>query len=194
MTTADPQPEHRQLHPLLKLALELGPLGLFFFANGRYGIFVATEVFMVAVVISLALNWLLARRLAIMPLVSGAVVLVFGTLTVVLQDDLFIKIKPTIINLLFGSALLAGLAFGKPLLELVFDGVVSLTEEGWKKLTVRWALFFFALALLNEVVWRTQTTDFWVSFKVFGILPITLVYSALQYPLMIRYAITKPKA
>ena len=148
---------------------------------------------MVAVVVALAANWLLVRRLAIMPLVSGAVVLVFGTLTVVLQDDLFIKIKPTIINSLFGTALLGGLAFGKPLLEMVFDGVMSLTEEGWKKLTVRWALFFFVLAILNEVVWRTQTTDFWVSFKVFGILPITLVFSALQYPLMMRYAITKPK-
>jgi intracellular septation protein len=194
MTTADSPTDPRHLHPLLKLALELGPLALFFFANSRYGIFVATEVFMVAVVVSLALNWLLARRLAIMPLVSGAVVLVFGTLTVVLQDDLFIKLKPTIINVLFGSLLLGGLAFRKPLLELVFDGVVTLTEEGWKKLTVRWAVFFFALAILNEVVWRTQTTDFWVSFKVFGILPITLVFSALQYPLMMRYAINKPKA
>jgi intracellular septation protein len=194
MTTADSPPEHRQLSPLLKLAFELGPLALFFFANGRYGIFVATEVFMVAVVASLAANWLMARRLAIMPLVSGVVVLVFGTLTVVLQDDLFIKLKPTIINVLFGTLLLGGLAFGKQLLALVFDGVVSLTEEGWKKLTVRWAVFFFALAILNEVVWRTQTTDFWVSFKVFGILPITLVFSAMQYPLMMRYAVNKPKA
>ncbi|ALK07958.1 septation protein A [Blastochloris viridis] len=193
MTTAETQPARRQLHPLLKLALELGPLGLFFFANGRYGIFIATQAFMVAVVIALAANWLLARRLAVMPLVSGAVVLVFGTLTVVLQDDVFIKIKPTIINVLFGTVLLGGLAFGKPLLELVFDGVVSLTNEGWKKLTVRWALFFFVLAVLNEVVWRTQTTDFWVSFKVFGILPLTLVFSALQYPLMMRHALNKPK-
>ena len=194
MTTAEVQPERATLHPALKIALEMGPLALFFFANARFGIFTATAVFMVAVIAALGLSWMLARRLAVVPLVSAAVVLVFGGLTIVLQDDLFIKLKPTILNTLFGSMLLVGLVFRKSFLALVFDGVINLTEEGWKKLTVRWALFLLVLAVLNELIWRTQTTDFWVAFKVFGILPLTVVFSALQYPLMMRYAIEKPKA
>jgi len=115
-------------------------------------------------------------------------VLVFGSLTLVLHDELFIKLKPTIIYVLFGAVLLGGLTVGKPLLGMVFDSVFHLTEEGWRKLTLRWALFFFALAILNEIVWRSQSTDVWIAFKVFGVVPLTFVFAALQYPLLTRYA------
>jgi intracellular septation protein len=198
-----------QLNPLLKLALDLGPLVLFFLANSRpalflplvspilpadiasgerVGIFVATAVFMVAIVAALAISYALTRHLPVMPLVTAAVVLVFGSLTLVLHDELFIKLKPTIIYVLFGAVLLGGLAFRKPLLGMVFDSVFHLTEEGWRRLTVRWALFFFALAILNEIVWRTQSTDVWVSFKVFGVVPLTFIFAAAQYPLLTKYA------
>ena len=176
-----------QLNPLLKLTLDIGPLILFFAANARFGIYVATGTFMVAVVIALGVSYALTRRLPVMPLVTAVIVLVFGGLTLMLHDDLFIKLKPTIIYVLFGSVLLGGLAFRKPLLGMVFDSVFNLTEEGWRKLTVRWALFFFVLAVLNELVWRTQTTDFWVSFKLFGVVPLTLLFGALQIPLLTKY-------
>ena len=113
--------------------------------------------------------------------------LVFGGLTLVLHDELFIKLKPTIIYVLFGGTLLGGLAFGKPLLGMLFDSVFDLTEEGWRKLTWRWALFFFALAIVNEIVWRNFSTDFWVSFKLFGVVPLTFMFGALQYPLLMKY-------
>ncbi|HEU4356879.1 MAG TPA: septation protein A [Xanthobacteraceae bacterium] len=198
-----------QLNPLLKLVLDLGPLLLFFLANSRpalflplvspmlpadivldepIGIFVATAVFMVAVVVALVASYALTRRLPIMPLVTAIIVLVFGTLTLLLHDEHFIKLKPTIIYVLFGAVLLGGLAAGKPLLGMVFDSVFHLTEEGWRKLTLRWALFFFALAILNEIVWRSQSTDVWVTFKVFGVVPLTFVFAAFQYPLLTRYA------
>jgi intracellular septation protein len=126
-----------------------------------------------------------------MPVVTGVVVLVFGTLTLVLHDDTFIKMKPTIVNGLFAAVLLGGLAFGKALLGYVFDSAFRLTEEGWRKLTFRWGLFFIALAVINEVVWRTQSTDFWVSFKVWGIMPLTLAFSAAQLPLLTRHSLDK---
>lgn len=178
-----------QLNPALKLVLDLGPLLLFFAANSRFGIFVATALFMAAIVAALGISYALTRHLPLMPVVTAVVVLVFGTLTLVLHDELFIKVKPTIIYTLFGGTLLIGLAFGKSLLGVVFDSVFHLTEEGWRKLTWRWSLFFLALALLNELVWRTQTTNVWVSFKVFGVMPLTFIFAALQYPLLHKYAL-----
>ena len=177
-----------RLNPALKLVLDLGPLLVFFAANSRFGIFAATGAFMAAIVIALAIAYALTRHLPIMPLVTAIVVLVFGGLTLVLHDELFIKVKPTIIYVLFGGVLLVGLGFGKSLLGVVFDSVFHLTEEGWRRLTLRWALFFLALAVANEIVWRTQTTDFWVSFKVFGVMPLTFLFAALQYPLLQKYA------
>ena len=177
-----------QLNPLLKLTLDLGPLLLFFVANARLGIYAATGVFMVAVLVALAIAWVMTRHVEIMPIVTAIVVLVFGGLTLVLHDDVFIKVKPTIIYILFGGILLGGLSFDKPLLGTVLGSVFNLTAEGWRKLTWRWALFFFALAALNEIVWRTQSTDFWVSFKVFGVVPLTLLFGALQYPLLAKYS------
>src|SRR5258707_4563099 len=181
-------PPKPQLNPILKLALDFGPLALFFFANAHYDIFVATATFMAAVLVALAVSYALTRHFPIMAIVTAIIVLVFGGLTLFLHNDMFIKIKPTIIYALFGSVLLGGLLFCKPLLGTVLDSMFQLTAEGWRKLTWRWALFFFALAILNEIVWRTQSTDVWVSFKVFGVLPLTFIFAALQYPLLTKYA------
>jgi intracellular septation protein len=177
-----------QLHPLLKLVFDLGPLVLFFAANSRFGIFTATATFMVAVVAALAASYALTRALPIMPVVTAVIVLVFGGLTLALHNDLFIKIKPTIIYVLFGAVLVGGLLFNKPLLGVVFDSLFHLTAEGWRKLTWRWAIFFFLLAVLNEIVWRNTTTDTWVTFKAFGVVPLTFLFGALQYPLLKKYA------
>jgi intracellular septation protein len=177
-----------QLNPLVKIALDLGPLVLFFFANSRYGIFTATATFMVAVLAALVASYVLTRRLPIMPVVTAIIVVIFGGLTLILHNDTFIKIKPTIIYALFGGVLLGGLLLGKPLLGVVFDSLFHLTEEGWRKLTLRWALFFFALAVLNEIVWRNTSTNVWVDFKVFGVMPLTLLFGALQYPLLQKYS------
>jgi intracellular septation protein len=184
-------PHKKQLNPVLKLVLDIGPLVLFFAANARLGIFEATAVFMGAVLIALAVSYALTRHIAIMPVVTAIIVLVFGGLTLVLHDETFIKLKPTIIYVLFGGALLGGLAFNKPLLGIVFDSVFKLTEEGWRKLTWRWAIFFLVLAVLNEIVWRTQTTDFWVAFKLFGVVPLTFLFGAAQFPLVNKYSIEK---
>src|SRR5262249_9415183 len=206
--------EKPQLNPLLKFALDFGPLLLFFFANARpvlfaplltpflpaslitgehAGIFAGTAVFMVAILVALAISYALTRRLPIMALVSAVVVLVFGGLTLLLQDETFIKLKPTIIYLLFAVTLFGGLIMRKPLLATVFDQAFNLTDEGWRKLTIRWALFFVALAVLNEIVWRTQSTNFWLAFKAFGALPLTFIFAAFQYPLMTKYE-AKPEA
>lgn len=193
----------KELPPLLKLVLEMGPLAVFFFANARgeslantipglagmQPIFIATGAFMIAITLSLVISYAKVRHLPIMPMVSGVVVLVFGGLTLWLQDELFIKLKPTIVNILFGSILLGGLYFGRPLLRYLFDAVFSLDEEGWRKLTFRWGLFFFFLAGVNEFVWRTFTTDQWVSFKTFGMLPLTLVFTFSQMPLIQRHSL-----
>src|SRR3954454_15689343 len=196
MSAIETTTEPHKLNPLVKLVLELGPLVLFFLANAyadRFGfaenlrIFAATGLFIVTTVVALAVHYLLVRKLPIMPLVSGVVVVVFGGLTLFLQDEVFIKLKPTIMNCLFGLTLLGGLYYRKPLLQIVLDSMFELSEEGWRKLTFRWALFFFVLAALNEIVWRTQTTDFWVSFKVFGIMPITVAFALAQTPLLMRY-------
>lgn len=193
MTTNSPQkPAH--VSPGLKLALELGPLVLFFGANYKFGILPATAVLMAGVTIALIASWALTRKIPVMPLVTAFFVLIFGALTLILADSTFIKLKPTIVNTLFGVILLGGLAFGKPLLPVVLDTVLSLTEEGWRKLTFRWGLFFFLLAAINEVVWRTQTESFWVSFKVFGIMPLTFVFALSQAPLIVKHELKKEEA
>ena len=162
---------------------------LFFFANSRYGIFVATATFMVAVLAALAVSYVMTRQLPIMPVVTAIIVVVFGGLTLFLHDATFIKVKPTIIYALFGAVLIGGLVFNKPLLGVVFDSLFNLTDEGWRKLTLRWAIFFFVLAVLNEIVWRNTSTNVWVDFKVFGVMPLTFVFGALQMPLLKRYAV-----
>jgi intracellular septation protein len=178
-----------KLNPFVKLALDIGPLLLFFAGNSRFGIFGATAVFMVAALAALAISYALTRRLPVMTVVSAVIVLVFGGLALWLHDETFIKLKPTIIYTLFGGALLGGYLFDKPLLEIVFDSVFHITDEGWRKLTLRWAAFFFVLAVLNEAIWRTQSTDFWVNAKVFGFTTLTFLFGALQVPLLMKYAV-----
>jgi intracellular septation protein len=175
---------------LVKLVVEFGPLLVFFVANSRFGIYTGTGAFMVATVISLIAAHLLLGRIAVMPLVTSVFVLVFGGLTLWLQDDHFIKIKPTIVNGLFATILFAGLVSGRLFLKIVFGDVMRLSEEGWRILTLRWALFFVFLAFLNEVMWRGFSTDTWVAFKVFGIMPITFVFALAQIGLLKKYEIS----
>jgi intracellular septation protein len=187
-------PPRKALNPMLKLALELGPLALFFAAYSRLGIFAATAVLMASVIVTLGVSYVMLRRIPVMPLVTAVIVLIFGSLTLVLHDETLIKIKPTALYFLFGAALFAGLWLKRPLLKILFDGALHVTEEGWRKLTWRWAFFFLALAVLNEIVWRTQTTDVWVKFKTFGFLPITLLFALAQAPLIMKYETKEEEA
>ncbi|SMQ86071.1 intracellular septation protein [Devosia lucknowensis] len=204
---AEPEVNWEDLKPqITKLSLELGPLVIFFVVNFMgdrilaavpaldaifpEGFFLATAVFMVAMAVSLVLSKILLKKIPVMPLVTGVVVLIFGGLTLWLQDETFIKIKPTITNVLFASVLLGGLLFGQSLLKYVFGDVYKLRPEGWWKLTLNWGLFFILLAVVNEVVWRNFSTDFWVAFKVWGIMPLTVVFSMTQLPLLNKYAPT----
>jgi len=172
---------------LPKLAIELGPLLVFFAGNAIAGIYAGTAAFMVTTVISLAVARLRYHKVPVMPLVSGVIVLVFGGLTLYLQNETFIKLKPTIVYSMFAVLLLAGFLMRKPVLELLFGPVFTLTEEGWRKLTLRWAAFFIAMAIVNELVWRNFSTDAWVSFKAFGFLPLTLLFALAQVPLLQRH-------
>ncbi len=173
-------PERPAISPLLKLVLEAGPLVVFFIMNARSDIFVATGAFMVAVVVALTVDYILERRVPILPLVSGFFVLIFGALTLALNDEIFIKLKPTIVNTLFGVILFSGLAFDRPLLAPLLGTMIKLSDRGWRRLTFLWAGFFLFLAVLNEIVWRNTSTDFWAGFKLFGIMPITLIFSGLS--------------
>jgi intracellular septation protein len=186
------QPRGRPIDPTLKLLLELGPLGCFFLASWRYGLHVATGVLMVGVVVTLAASYALTRRLPVMPVVTAIAVLFFGALTFYFDNPVFIKIKPTVINCIFGAALLGGLAFNKPLLPIVLDSALHIDDAGWRKLTFRWGIFFFVLAALNELVWRTQSDVFWSGFKVFGTMPLTVVFALSQVPLILRHEL-KPE-
>lgn len=197
-------PKRKKVSPLLRPVLELGPLMVFFFANLKgdwlaerfpaladFGgpLFIATALFMVATAVSLSASWMLTRTLPIMPLVSGVVVFVFGALTLWLRDETFIKMKPTIVNMLFAGVLLGGLVFKKSLLGHVFDSAFRLDAEGWRKLTLRWGLFFILLAAINEIVWRNFSTDLWVAFKVWGIMPVTILFMMSQMPLIMRHSL-----
>lgn len=184
---APEQNTQKTVSPTLKLVLEMGPLVAFFVTNYKFGIFPATGVLMVCVVATLIVSWIMTRHLPVMPVVTCVAVVFFGALTFLFNDELFIKLKPTIVNSIFGAILLGALALGKPLLPVVLDSVLKLTDEGWRKLTLRWGLFFFVLAAINEIVWRTQTTDFWVSFKAFGIMPLTIGFALAQLPLIMKH-------
>lgn len=186
---APPAGQKKKLNPGLKIALELGPLIVFFVVNSKFGIFYATGVLMAGVLLTLAVSWAVTKHLPAMPVVTAILVLVFGGLTVFLQNEDFIKLKVTILYSMFGAALIGALYFGKLLLPIVFDMAIHIDDEGWRKLTWRWGLFFFFLAGLNEVVRHVVSTDAWVNFKVFGILPLTILFAVAQAPLIMRHEI-----
>ncbi len=179
------------MRQLLKFAVEIGPLVVFFVVNGRAGIMPATAAFMAATAVAVPTSWWLERKLPVMPLVSGVFVLGFGGLTLLLDDETFIKLKPTIVNLLFAAILLGGQAMNLRLLPKLLGSVLQMAERGWRILTLRWAVFFVVLAVLNEIVWRTQTTEVWIQFKLFGIMPLTIAFSLAQLPLIARYQTTE---
>jgi intracellular septation protein len=174
-------------HPMFKLATELGPLIVFFIANAKFNLFVATGAFMVAVIVAMIASYVVVRHVPVMAIVTAVVVIVFGTLTLVLHDETFIKMKPTIVYTLFAAVLGGGLLFGRSFIAIMFDQMFNLTPQGWRVLTLRWALWFLAMAVLNEIIWRTQSTDFWVAFKAFGMVPLTMLFAVTQMPLVKRY-------
>ncbi len=180
--------EKSKVSPLMRVIIEFGPLGVFFVCYFMWDLMVATAAFIPAMIISLALSIRMEGRIPLMPLVTTAIVVIFGGLTLILQDDTFIKMKPTIVNGLFAFALFTGLLFRRALLKYLFGPVFQLDDEGWTKLSFRWACFFVFMAILNEIVWRTQTESFWVSFKVFGNMPITIVFALSQLPLIQKYS------
>ena len=179
------------MHPGLKFVLDLGPLVVFFAGFFLGDMFVATGAFMVATVVALIISYALERKVAMMPLITGVVVLVFGGLTLYLHDERFIKMKPTIVYTLFATTLFGGLMTGRLFIKLLFGTALQLTDEGWRKFTVRWGLFFLFAAALNEYVWRSYSEEFWITFKVWGFMSLTMVFAITQ-TLMIQKYIIKP--
>jgi intracellular septation protein len=184
---SSPKPAmHKPMHPLLRLALDLGPLVIFFLANGRYGIYTATAVFMAATVVAIAIGLVIERKFSPMPLVTLVLVVVFGGLTLWLENEIFIKLKPTILYLMFAAVLWGGLFAGRIFLKYLLAQSVKMPDGAWRILTRRWALFFLALAVINEIVWRSFSTDTWVAFKVWGVFPLTLLFVLTQTPFLAR--------
>lgn len=176
----------------LKPFVDYSPLVAFFAAYLAAGLFAATAALMAVTVVAVGLSLAIERRLPIMPVVTAAVVMVFGGLTLWLNDERFIKMKPTIVQALFSLVLFGGLLFGRPLLKPLLKSAWRLTDRGWYVITLRFALFFAAMAILNEIVWRSFSTDVWVNFKIFGILALTFVFTAFQVPVITRHQIPEP--
>ena len=176
----------------LKPFVDYSPLVAFFAAYLAAGLFAATAALMAVTVVAVGLSLAIERRLPIMPVVTAAVVMVFGGLTLWLNDERFIKMKPTIVQALFSLVLFGGLLFGRPLLKPLLKSAWQLTDRGWYVITLRFALFFAAMAILNEIVWRSFSTDVWVNFKIFGILALTFVFTAFQVPVITRHQVPEP--
>mgnify|MGYP001434477138 FL=1 len=172
-----------------KLLIDIGPLAIFFIFYTRSGLQASILPFMIATVIAVLFSYILEKKIPIMPTVGATIVLIFGGLTIYFDNEVFFKMKPTIINFIFAGILYGGLILKKPLLKYLLGAALKLNDDGWKILTQRWVGFFVALAILNEIIWRTQSTDIWVNFKVFGILPITFLFTLSQFSLIKKYQI-----
>ena len=180
--------------PIIKLLADFGPLLLFFivYFNNENDLKVAIPPFIAATIIALAVVYFLEKRIPMVPLTGGILITLFGGLTLYFDNKIFFYMKPTIINLLFAGVLFFGKFFTKkPLLKMFFQNAFDLEDEGWKKLNYRWIGFFIFVAILNEIVWRTQTEVFWVNFKVWGLLPISFIFAASQFPLINKYKLNK---
>ena len=177
------------MKPIYKILIDIGPLAVFFIFYTRSGLQASILPLMIATVIAVLFSYILEKKIPIMPTVGAGIVLIFGGLTIYFDNEVFIKMKPTIINLVFAVILYGGMIIKKPLLKILLGAALKLEEEGWRILTYRWIGFFIALAILNEIVWRTQSTDVWVNFKVFGILPITFLFTIIQFPLIKKFQV-----
>ena len=178
------------MNSFIKLFIDIGPLAVFFIYYKISGDLIdAILPLMLATVISVIISYILEKRIPIMPTLGAGVVVIFGGLTIIFDNKIFIFMKPTIINIIFAAILYGGIILKKPLLKYLLGSALKLEEEGWTILTQRWAAFFIALAVLNEIVWRTMSEEFWVSFKVFGILPITFIFTMTQFPLIKKYQV-----
>jgi len=176
------------------MALDLGPLLVFFFANAAFGIFAATAMVMVAIGCAVVIQYAVDRKVSPMLMITFGLVLVFGGLTLWLSNDIFIKVKPTILYAMFASVLMGGLAFGRLFIKFVLGHTLNLSDDAWRVLTVRWSTFFVALAMLNEIVWRNTSTDTWVAFKVWGVFPLTLLFALAQTPFIARHQTESDKS
>ena len=174
---------------LIKSLIEIIPLILFFIANAKYGIIFATKTFVITTLIALIISYLYFKKISTPLLITTFLVLIFGGLTIFFKDPTFIKLKPTIVYFLFSLFLFLGLALKKNFLQIYLSSLIKLNDTGWNILTKRWGIFFLLMALLNETIWRNFSTDFWVSFKVFGFLPLTIVFTILQQNLIKKYSI-----
>jgi intracellular septation protein len=180
------------MKPIIKLITDVGPLAVFFIGNAKFGIFYATAAFMAATAVAIPISWKIEGKLPIMPIIIAVFVVFFGSLTLFFQDETFIKIKPTIVNLVFASGLIISRTFFQiNVLKIIFDKAFNLSERGWKVLNIRWSFFFIFLAILNEIMWRNYSTDTWVAFKLFGIMPLTIVWTLAQMPLVLKETIKK---
>jgi len=178
----------------VKFVTDFGPLVVFFFFyyNSDKNLKIAIPPFIIATLISLFVVWIIEKKIPMVPLISGILITLFGGLTIYFDNAIFLYIKPTIINILFALALLLGKFFtDEPILKKIMGKSLSLTSEGWNLLNKRWVYFFFGVAILNECVWRTQSEEFWVNFKVWGLLPITFIFTAFQVPLISKYKINE---
>ena len=176
--------------PIIKFIADFGPLVIFFtiYFNGENDLKTAIPPFVIATLIALVVIYFLEKKISMVPLTSGILITLFGGLTIYFDNKVFFYMKPTIINLLFAGILFFGkYVTKKPLLKIFFQNAINLENEGWKKLSYRWILYFIFIAILNEIVWRTQSETFWINFKVWGLLPITFLFTASQFPLINKY-------
>ncbi len=174
---------------IFKLLIDIGPLAVFFIFYTRSDLKTAILPFIIATTIAVLFSYIIEKKIPIMPTVGAVIILIFGGLTIYFDNETFFKMKPTIINLLFAGILYGGIILNKSLLRYLLGAALKLQDEGWDILTKRWIGFFIALAILNEIIWRTQTTDIWVNFKVFGILPITFIFTLTQFSTIKKYQV-----